>query len=153
MHQATTPVAVLAATWGLKLENPNMKILYNVSFIVFGVILASYGEINFDVIGVTYQILGIGFEATRLVMVQRLLSAKEYKMDPLVSLYYFAPVCAVFNFLIFLGTEARIITWVDITEKAGLFTLLCNALVAFGLNVSVVFLVNFPSPRSPQFSR
>ena len=80
-------------------------------------------------------------------MVQRLLSAKEYKMDPLVSLYYFAPICAVFNFIIFLPTEATVITWVDITEKAGLLTLFFNALVAFGLNVSVVFLVSF-APRA-----
>ncbi|KAG8406863.1 hypothetical protein J3459_018583 [Metarhizium acridum] len=30
-------------------------------------------------------------------MVQRLLSSADFKMDPLVSLYYFAPVCAVMN--------------------------------------------------------
>jgi hypothetical protein len=126
------------------LESPQLKTLYNVSFIVLGVIIASYVELDFNLGGVIFQILGITFEATRLVMVQRLLSAKEYKMDPLVSLYYFAPVCAVMNFLIFSVVEAPKITMGDITDKVGIFVLLANAMVAFGLNVSVVFLVSSP---------
>jgi hypothetical protein len=125
----------------MSLDSPSRKTLANVSLIVLGVVIASWGEIDFVLTGVIYQVIGIGFEATRLVMVQRLLSAAEYKMDPLVSLYYFAPVCALMNFCIFLGTEAWKITVPDIVEGAGLFTLLANACVAFGLNVSVVFLV------------
>ena len=147
MLKATTPVFVLFATWALSLEAPNYKILANVSVIVLGVMIASWGEIAFNMTGFVYQILGIGFEATRLVMVQRLLSAKEYKMDPLVSLYYFAPVCAVMNFLIFLGVEAGTVTWADI-ERTGIITLILNAAVAFALNVSVVFLVS-PPPLFP----
>ncbi|KAI5798596.1 DUF250 domain membrane protein [Pyronema domesticum] len=141
MLKATTPVFVLLATWSMGLESPQLKTLYNVSFIVLGVIIASYVELDFNLGGVIFQILGITFEATRLVMVQRLLSAKEYKMDPLVSLYYFAPVCAVMNFLIFCVVEAPKITMGDITDKVGIFVLLANAMVAFGLNVSVVFLI------------
>lgn len=140
MLKATTPVAVLLATWGLGLEKPNMKILANVSSIVVGIMLASYGEVAFNMTGFIYQALGIGFEATRLVMVQRLLSSAEYKMDPLVSLYYFAPVCAAMNFIIFLFTEAGTVTMGDI-ERVGFFILFLNALVAFGLNVAVVFLI------------
>ena len=69
-----------------------MKVLANVSVIVLGVIIASYGEIAFVFVGVVFQACGIVFESIRLVMVQKLLSSPEYKMDPLVSLYYFAPV-------------------------------------------------------------
>ena len=72
-----------------------MKVLGNVSFIVLGIIVASYGEIAFVFIGFVFQACGIVFESVRLVMVQKLLSSPEYKMDPLVSLYYFAPVCAL----------------------------------------------------------
>ncbi len=42
----------------------------------------------------TVQIGGILAEALRLVMVQRILSSPEFKMDPLVSIYYYAPACA-----------------------------------------------------------
>jgi len=74
------------------LEKPNIKVLGNVSVIVLGVIIASYGEIAFVFAGFVFQCFGIAFESIRLVMVQKLLSSPEYKMDPLVSLYYFAPV-------------------------------------------------------------
>ena len=77
----------------MKIEPPNLKVLGNVSAIVLGVIIASYGEIAFVFIGFVFQACMIIFESIRLVMVQKLLSSPEYKMDPLVSLYYFAPVC------------------------------------------------------------
>ncbi|EEP82389.1 Cas4p protein [Uncinocarpus reesii 1704] len=140
MLKATTPVAVLICTWSLGMAPPNMRVLFNVSFIVLGVIIASFGEIHFVLIGFLFQIGGIAFEATRLVMVQRLLSSAEYKMDPLVSLYYFAPVCAVMNFVVALFVEIPRCGLADI-QKAGLITLLANGMVAFLLNVAVVFLI------------
>jgi hypothetical protein len=76
----------------MRIEEPNLRVLGNVSFIVLGIIIASYGEIAFVFIGFVFQACGIAFESIRLVMVQKLLSSPEYKMDPLVSLYYFAPV-------------------------------------------------------------
>jgi hypothetical protein len=139
-HQATTPVAVLIATWSLGVSPVNMKTLGNVSFIVIGVVIASMGELQFVMIGFLFQVAGIVFEAVRLVMVQRLLSSAEFKMDPLVSLYYYAPACAVMNGMVLLFTEFPRLTMADIDRVGGL-TLLANALVAFLLNVSVVFLV------------
>lgn len=75
-------------------------------------------------------------------MVQRLLSSAEFKMDPLVSLYYFAPACAVMNGIVALVVEVPRMTMADI-YKVGFFVLLANAMVAFLLNVSVVLLVSF----------
>lgn len=138
--QATTPVAVLLATWALGAGKTDLKTLGNVSIIVIGVIIASFGEIKFVMMGFLFQVGGIIFEATRLVMVQRLLSGDSFKMDPLVSLYYYAPACAVMNGFVFLFTELPRITMADI-YSVGTFTLIANALVAFLLNVSVVFLV------------
>ncbi|KAA8575509.1 hypothetical protein EYC84_004658 [Monilinia fructicola] len=122
MLKATTPVAVLLTSWALGVAEPNMKTLFNVSFIVIGVIG------------------GILFEAIRIVMVQRLLSSAEFKMDPLVSLYYFAPVCAIMNFLVALFWEIPTMTMGDF-YNVGFWTLLANAMCAFMLNVSVVFLI------------
>jgi drug/metabolite transporter (DMT)-like permease len=85
------PVAVLITTWTLGVAPVNLRTLGNVSFIVIGVVIASMGELQFVMIGFLFQAAGIVFEAIRLVMVQRLLSSAEFKMDPLVSLYYFAP--------------------------------------------------------------
>ena len=118
----------------------NYKTLGNVSIIVIGVIIASFGEIKFVMVGFLFQLGGIVFEATRLVMVQRLLSSAEYKMDPMVSLYYFAPVCAVMNGSVALFLEVPRVTMGHI-YGVGVWTLLANAMVAFLLNVSVVFLI------------
>ncbi|KAM0093007.1 hypothetical protein ACP6JD_003621 [Aspergillus fumigatus] len=140
MLKATTPVAVLLATWAMGMAPVNLKVLFNVAVIVIGVVIASFGEIKFVFIGFLFQIGGIVFEATRLVMVQRLLSSAEFKMDPLVSLYYFAPVCAVMNGVTALFVEVPNLTMGHI-YNVGVWTLLANAVVAFLLNVSVVFLI------------
>ncbi len=49
--QATNSVATLLATWIFGLAPPNMKTLANVSTIVIGVAIASYGEVKFDLTG------------------------------------------------------------------------------------------------------
>lgn len=73
-------------------------------------------------------------------MVQRLLSSAEFKMDPLVSLYYYAPACAVTNGIVTIFAELPRLTLNDI-YGLGLGTLVANALIAFMLNVAVVLLV------------
>ena len=67
----------------------------NIVIIVLGVIAASFGEIKFVMSGFLCQMGGIFFEAYRLALIQRLLSSNEQKMDPLVSLYYYAPICGI----------------------------------------------------------
>ena len=135
------PVAVLVVGWVFGVEKADLRVLFNVSFIVLGVIVASIGEIKFVLIGVLFQLGGIVFESIRIVMVQRLLSSAEYKMDPLVSLYYFAPICALMNFCVALVFEIPHIKMEEL-HYVGLWTLLANAMVAFALNISVVFLVS-----------
>lgn len=135
------PIAVLVTSWVMRVSEPSLKTLGNVSLIVIGVIIASIGEIKFVLIGVIFQAGGIVFEAVRLVMVQRLLSGAEFKMDPLVSLYYFAPACALMNGVTALFFEVPKMSLVDL-ERVGYFNLLANASVAFALNISVVFLVS-----------
>ena len=142
--QATTPVVVLLTTWCLGVAPPNLKTLGNVSFIVIGVMIATYGEIDFVLTGFLYQACGLIFEAVRLTLVERLLSSAEFKMDPLVSLYYFAPICAIMNGLTSLIMEVPTMHMSDI-YKVGPLVLIANAMVAFLLNVSVVFLVCCPA--------
>ncbi len=65
------------------------------------------------------------------------------KMDPLVSLHYYAPVCALINLVAIPFTEG----FEPFYELAriGPFILLSNALIAFLLNVAAVFLVGVGS--------
>jgi hypothetical protein len=90
-------------------------------------------------------------------MIQILLQG--IKMDPLVSLYYFAPVCAVLNLLVIPFTEglapfralllpAASVVSPDLTQTAlaavagpSFLVLFSNGMVAFLLNIAAVFLV------------
>ncbi|KAK3899928.1 triose-phosphate transporter family-domain-containing protein [Staphylotrichum tortipilum] len=140
MLKAAAPVAVLLTSWAWGVEEPSLKRFLNILLIVAGVGLASFGEIDFSMTGFLFQLGGIVFEAMRLVMIQVLLSGDTQKMDPLVSLYYYAPVCAVMNVIIAIGSEANSFNPADLA-KAGYGLLLLNAMVAFMLNVSSVFLI------------
>lgn len=123
------------------ISHPNYSQLLNVFVIVIGVVLATFGEIKFELLGFLFQCGGIGFEAVRLVLVQKLLNGSEHKMDPLVSLYYFAPLCACMNGAVALFFEIPSLRMTDI-HAVGIPILICNAMLAFLLNVSVVFLVS-----------
>lgn len=140
MLKATMPVAVLLTSWALRVEEVNFMKLFNVSFIVLGVVIASFGEIDFVLAGFLYQLAGLVFEAVRINLVQTLLNGAEYKMDPLVSLYYFAPVCAVMNTIVALFMEVPQVTMEEF-NAVGIPIFIANAACAFMLNVAVVFLI------------
>jgi drug/metabolite transporter (DMT)-like permease len=151
MLKAAAPASVLLVGYAFGTDTPNLKVFLNICVIVAGVALASYGEVDFSFIGFLYQLGGLIFESVRLIMVQKLLtgSGDDYKMDPLVSLYYYAPVCAVMNVLIAIPSEAGHFDWADLA-KVGPIVLIANAAVAFLLNVASVFLVCVDPPGSPR---
>ncbi|OAA40035.1 integral membrane protein [Metarhizium rileyi] len=116
MLKAAAPVAVLFTSWTWRVAEPNLASFLNVLWIVAGVALASVGEIHFSLIGFMYQMGGIIFEAIRIIMIQVLLSGDGMKMDPLVGLYYFAPVCAAMNFLVSIPGELPLFTWAAVSK-------------------------------------
>ncbi|KAG5998085.1 hypothetical protein E4U43_002499 [Claviceps pusilla] len=140
MLKAAAPVAVLFTSWAWKVAEPNLASFLNVLWIVAGVALASVGEIHFSLVGFLYQMGGIVFEAIRIIMIQVLLSGDGMKMDPLVGLYYFAPVCAAMNILVAIPGELPSFTWAA-ASNVGFGMLFLNASIAFLLNVTSVFLI------------
>jgi hypothetical protein len=141
MLKAFTPVAILFISWGFRISEPNKKLAIIVFMISIGVALASHGELKFNLIGFLTQFTAVGFEASRLVMIQILLHG--LKMDPLVSLHYYAPVCAVIN-LVFLPFTEGLAPFYELA-RIGPLILLSNTLLAFFLNVAAVFLVGVGS--------
>ncbi|KAH8926099.1 TPT-domain-containing protein [Atractiella rhizophila] len=142
MLKAFTSVAVLGMSVLFGLETPNRRTLVIVLFISLGVAVASYGEINFVMSGFICQAIGIAFEAARLVAIQKLLHG--LKMDPLVSLYYFAPVCAGLNLLLIPFYEGAD-PFNTAIEQLGFVVLFTNAATALLLNISVVFVISAAS--------
>lgn len=123
------------------MAKPTRTAVLKVFVIVIGVMIASVGEIRIHWLGFWLQIAGLVFEAMRLVMIQVLLSNEDDKMDPLVSLYYYAPVCGVMNMAMVWFTEWNAFRMEDLV-RVGPSILIFNAMVAFCLNVAGVFLVS-----------
>ncbi|KAJ4415004.1 hypothetical protein N0V82_007586 [Gnomoniopsis sp. IMI 355080] len=141
MLKASAPAAVLLLSWLFGLATPNIAVFLNVVVIVFGVAVASYGEVHIVWLGFLFQAGGIVAEALRLIMIQILLGGDgKHAMDPLVSLYYYAPVCAVMNLMIAFATEWNTFEMAFVW-KAGIVVLVGNAAVAFMLNVASVMLI------------
>ncbi|GAA6017019.1 hypothetical protein JCM11491_006131 [Sporobolomyces phaffii] len=142
MLKAFTSVAVMGLSVLMGLEQFSKRTAITVVAISFGVMIASYGEVNFVLGGFLSQCIGIAFEATRLVAIQKLLQG--LRMDPLVSLYYYAPVCAAFNAVLIPLFEG-FTPLSEILPTVGPFTLFLNCNIALLLNISVVFLIGCAS--------
>ncbi|GAA5967634.1 hypothetical protein JCM8115_007010 [Rhodotorula mucilaginosa] len=138
MIKAFTPVSVLLVSAAFGLKELTRKILLIVTLISFGVALASYAEIDFELIGFLVQALAICIESCRLVLVQRLLQG--FGLDPIASLYYMAPVCLAVNAVILLPVEGFGV-FADAMEKVGIPYLFFNACLTFALNLASVSLI------------
>ncbi|KAK6930352.1 Sugar phosphate transporter domain [Dillenia turbinata] len=86
MPVATFVMAVLCGTDKLRCD-----VFLNMLLVSDGVVISSYGEIHFNVVGTVCQVTGIFAEALRLVMTQVLLQKKGLTLNPITSLYYIAP--------------------------------------------------------------
>ncbi|KAH9901851.1 TPT-domain-containing protein [Xylariomycetidae sp. FL2044] len=140
MLKAAAPIVTLLVGWAWGVEHPTGMTFIQVSLIALGVVMASVGEIHFALPGFIFQIAGIFFESFRVIMIQHLMSSSGLNMDPLVSLYYYAPVCALANFALSYMSGWDKTEWTHASE-VGFGMLLLNAAVAFMLNVSSVLLI------------
>ncbi|KAL7423481.1 hypothetical protein Q5752_001061 [Cryptotrichosporon argae] len=138
MLKAFNPVAILLISFAFRIQEPNGRLSVIVLLISVGCALAAYGEVHFELFGFICQCAALAFEASRLVMIQLLLHG--LKMDPIVSLHYYAPVCAVINALIIPFTEGLEPFYA--LHRVGLLVLITNAGIAFALNVAAVFLIS-----------
>lgn len=141
MLKAFNPVAILLISFAFKIKEPNSRLIGIVLLISIGCSLAAYGELHFELFGFLCQCAALAFEASRLVMIEILLHG--LKMDPIVSLHYYAPVCAVINACIIPFTEG-LEPFYNL-HRVGLLVLFTNAGIAFALNVAAVFLISVGS--------
>ncbi|KAK4388658.1 putative sugar phosphate/phosphate translocator [Sesamum angolense] len=96
MLKALMPVAVYTIGIMFKKDSYKNNTMFNMLAISLGVAIAAYGEAKYDSWGVFLQLGAVVFEATRLVMIQILLTSKGINLNPITSLYYVAPSCLAF---------------------------------------------------------
>ncbi|KAL0548489.1 hypothetical protein IC582_012942 [Cucumis melo] len=99
MLKALMPVATFLMAVVCGTDKLRCDVFFNMVLVSVGVVVSSYGEIHFNVVGTVYQVTGIFAEALRLVLTQVLLQKKGLTLNPITSLYYIAPCSFVFLFV------------------------------------------------------
>ncbi|CAA7025431.1 unnamed protein product [Microthlaspi erraticum] len=140
MLKALMPVAVYSIGVLLKKESFKSETMTNMLSISFGVAIAAYGEAKFDTWGVMLQLGAVAFEATRLVLIQILLTSKGINLNPITSLYYVAPCCLGFLFFPWIFVELPILKETS-SFHFDFMVFGTNSVCAFALNLAVFLLV------------
>ncbi|KAK6945088.1 Sugar phosphate transporter domain [Dillenia turbinata] len=140
MLKALMPVAVYSIGVLFKKETFKPSSMANMISISLGVAIAAYGEAKFDSLGVILQLAAVAFEATRLVLIQILLTSKGINLNPITSLYYVAPCCFVFLAIPWILVEYPVLKETS-SFHVDFLIFGTNSFCAFGLNLAVFLLV------------
>ncbi|XP_073156129.1 probable sugar phosphate/phosphate translocator At3g14410 [Henckelia pumila] len=144
MLKAIMPVAVFILGVFAGLEIMSGKMLLIMSVISFGVLVASYGEIDINWIGVVYQMGGVVGEALRLIFMEIFVKRKGLKLNPISMMYYVSPCSAI----------CLLIPWIFLEkprmDEQGTWSfkpliLILNSLCTFALNLSVFLVISHTS--------
>ncbi|KAL6642213.1 hypothetical protein ACP70R_020394 [Stipagrostis hirtigluma subsp. patula] len=142
MLKALMPVAVYSLAVAFRTDAFRRATMLNMLGISAGVAVAAYGEARFDVFGVTLQLAAVAAEATRLVLIQMLLTSKGMKLNPITSLYYIAPCCLVFLTVPWYVVELpKLRAAAASAGRPDVSVFGTNSLCAFALNLAVFLLV------------
>ncbi|XP_070052194.1 probable sugar phosphate/phosphate translocator At3g17430 isoform X2 [Nicotiana tomentosiformis] len=134
MPVATFVMAVICGTDKLRCD-----VFLNMLLVSVGVVISSYGEIHFNIVGTVYQVTGIFAEALRLVLTQVLLQKKGLTLNPITSLYYIAPCSFIFLFVPWYLLEKPEMEVSQIQFNFWIF--FSNALCALALNFSIFLVI------------
>ncbi|XP_018850526.1 probable sugar phosphate/phosphate translocator At3g17430 [Juglans regia] len=139
MLKALMPMATFIMAIMCGIDKPRCDVFLSVLLVSIGVVIASYGEIHFNVLGTVYQVTGIFAEALRLVLTQVLLNKKGLTLNPITSLYYIAPCSFVFLFVPWCLLEK---TQMQVSQNQFNFWIFfSNALCALALNFSIFLVI------------
>uniref|UniRef100_A0A1J3H0X2 Putative sugar phosphate/phosphate translocator n=1 Tax=Noccaea caerulescens TaxID=107243 RepID=A0A1J3H0X2_NOCCA len=145
MLKAIMPVAVFILGVSVGLEIMSSRMLLIMSVISFGVLIASYGELNIIWIGVVYQMGGIVAEALRLILMEILVKRKGIKLNSISLMYYMSPCSAICLCIPWIFLEKPKMDANNSTWDFHVLVLSLNSLCTFALNLSVFLVISHTS--------
>eukprot|EP01062_Namystynia_karyoxenos_P056745 TRINITY_DN47666_c0_g1_i1.p2 TRINITY_DN47666_c0_g1~~TRINITY_DN47666_c0_g1_i1.p2 ORF type:complete len:359 (+),score=141.44 TRINITY_DN47666_c0_g1_i1:80-1078(+) len=125
----------------------DLKLFGSIVLICGGVIACTNNEMQFHLLGLIFQVLGLIVESIRLVLSEKLLKGVGLSFNPLQMLYYVAPLSAICLLPPFLFLELPALR-VALGEGKSDITaahLVGNCSVAFGLNLAAFLLIGHTS--------
>ncbi|GIL68471.1 hypothetical protein Vafri_21743 [Volvox africanus] len=113
MLKAFCPVVTMILLFVAQLETASRKLVAAVTLIAVGVALASYGELNMSLIGLTAMLISVVAESVRLVMTQYLLAAGGGgNLNPMEGLFYISSACTAV-----LAVQASYMEWPQLLRQ------------------------------------
>lgn len=98
MLKAFTPVSTMLSGFMFGIEKPSAKLIAAVGCISLGVVVSSFGEVNFNTFGVLAMLTSIAAEGLRTCLMQQMLSSKQF--HPLEAWMYLGPACIIWLLLL-----------------------------------------------------
>ena len=148
MLKALSPVTVYCIGCAIGLEKYTHARLANLGVVTLGVMISSFGEMNFHLFGFIVQIVAVLAESCRILSVQIILGKANLKLNSITTLYYVSPACFVFLSVPFAILELPTIAYgLEITHAVHYSTgiMMANAMCAFALNCAIYLLIGVTS--------
>lgn len=141
MLKANMPVIIFVVGCLFATERFTLASFGIMVLIAFGVALASYGELNFSLLGMSCMLGAMSSEAVRLTLVQTMLQRQDLKLTPLSSLYYVMPISTLCLLPIALISEGQGLHQCIWLKYANAPALIANAAGAASLNLAIYVVV------------
>ena len=141
MLKANMPVIMFVVGCLLATEVYTLASLGFMLVIAAGVALASYGELNFSVLGSLCMFSAMSCEAVRLTLVQMLLQRQDLQLNPWSTLYHIMPVSTACLLPIAIVSEARGLQSCSWLTYSSIPILVANAAGAVALNLSIYVVI------------
>ena len=139
MIKTLTIVFVLALSYLFKLGTPSLLGLLIVFLVVGGVAFASTGELPHSALGVQLQLIGVLAESFRLVITDWVM--RNTPLDPFSIIYYTSPICLSIMVILAMIFEFSNLPFDRMLSYYFVFMIEVNAILAFGLAVSIILLI------------
>jgi len=122
----------------------SLPVAKTIATITFGLSIASYGELEFNLTGFCLQVVSISLEGLRINLLEICLKSNGYKLNPLSSLQIFAPIMlAILVPCVALFDQSALS--LDEISRIGGVAFVVNALCAFCLNLAVYLVIQTAS--------